>query len=129
MIGFTGARQGLSPTQKENLRALALMLSGEIFIHGGCDGADCEACEIFANCGWNIEVKPGDFKQEAKCQKCEFRPMVCEVEPYLDRNKKIVAASSLLIAAPRSPKEELRSGAWATIRFARRIGKPIVFIH
>jgi hypothetical protein len=41
-------------------------------------------------------------------------------KPYLDRNKDIVLASNLLIATPLEFEEQIRSGTWSTVRFARK---------
>lgn len=46
----------------------------------------------------------------------------------LARNRRIVAAVDVLIAAPETDREELRSGTWATIRYARAAGKPVVML-
>lgn len=48
--------------------------------------------------------------------------------PYLDRNHDIVDATDVLIAVPNSVKEELRSGTWATIRYAKRTKQPLMVI-
>jgi hypothetical protein len=48
--------------------------------------------------------------------------------PYLDRNKDIVRETASLIAAPAEPEEQLRSGTWSTVRFARKQGKPVFLI-
>jgi hypothetical protein len=40
----------------------------------------------------------------------------------------IVVESELLIATPKEVKEQLRSGTWATVRRARKVGIPIILI-
>lgn len=45
--------------------------------------------------------------------------------PYLARNHKIVDAVQEMLACPGEVMEQLRSGTWATIRYARRVGKPV----
>jgi hypothetical protein len=47
---------------------------------------------------------------------------------YLERNKDIVRESASLIAAPLQAEEQQRSGTWSTVRFARKIGKPVFLI-
>jgi hypothetical protein len=49
-------------------------------------------------------------------------------KPYLDRNKYIVRDIVSLIATPAEAEEQLRSGIWSTVRFARKQGKPVVLI-
>jgi len=48
---------------------------------------------------------------------------------YLARNHFIVAYSEELVAAPKSNKEELRSGTWATIRYARKRKRMVTIIY
>jgi hypothetical protein len=49
-------------------------------------------------------------------------------EDYLPRNKNIVRATASLIATPFEFVEILRSGTWSTVRFARKLGKPVFLI-
>jgi hypothetical protein len=53
--------------------------------------------------------------QRAHCDVDERRPL----RPPLVRNRNIVDACTILTAAPRSTAEELRSGTWSTVRYAR----------
>jgi hypothetical protein len=48
--------------------------------------------------------------------------------PHLKRNGHIVDASHVMIACPRLMHEELRSGTWMTIRYARRADKPLAIV-
>ena len=48
--------------------------------------------------------------------------------PYLDRNRAIVDACDILYATPESMAEESRGGMWHTVRYARRVGKPVVIV-
>ena len=41
-------------------------------------------------------------------------------DDYLKRNRKIIKKSDVLIATPGQKEEQLRSGTWATIRYARK---------
>lgn len=49
------------------------------------------------------------------------------VKKPLDRNRDIVEAAEVLIACPDGPERQ-RSGTWATIRHALRVGKPVVIV-
>ena len=40
----------------------------------------------------------------------------------------LVDACEVLLATPKGP-EKLRSGTWATVRYARKVGKRIVIIE
>jgi len=131
IIGFTGTRQGMSWLQKQFLR-LTLQNICEIgkvneFHHGGCVGADAEAHQIVRQIvPFTIHVHwPENRKYEARLS----GPFVSEGrKPYLVRNEDIVKACDLLIAAPLTDKEQLRSGTWATIRCARRLGKECLIL-
>ena len=59
-----------------------------------------------------------------------FIAKTCEVAlPYLERNRKIVDNSDMLLAAPAGPEaEHLRSGTWSTIRYAIKMGKRVFII-
>jgi cytosine/uracil/thiamine/allantoin permease len=52
---------------------------------------------------------------------------VLEPGPYLWRNHQIVDATAALLACPFEFEEQLRSGTWATVRYARTLGRPIRF--
>ena len=48
--------------------------------------------------------------------------------PPLVRNRNIVRAVDIMIAAPATDKEELRSGTWATVRYCRQARKPVIML-
>jgi len=48
---------------------------------------------------------------------------------YLTRNHELVDASSVLFACPKGTHEELRSGTWATVRYALKQHKEVVVIY
>lgn len=113
-IGFTGTREGMSEAQKEQLGYVLSILWPSIpssFIHGNAIGADQQAASIVTSCPWGLSeraIPAGDNP--------------------LARNRKIVAECDILIAAPRHDKEELRSGTWATVRYARQAKKPVIML-
>ena len=51
-----------------------------------------------------------------------------ERKPYLDRNKDIVLETQTLVATPAETTEQLRSGTWSTVRYARKLKRPAVLI-
>lgn len=126
-IGFTGTQEGMSDRQKGELRTILSIITtwGVVeFHHGDCIGADAEADAIARSVGCRIFIHPpSDPKKRAYCGQTgdvQYAP-----EPYLDRNRNIVDNTERLIAAPRSDTEEVRSGTWSTVRYARRVGKPV----
>lgn len=116
-VGFTGTRLGMTEAQKASL----LSLLSEIglpctFHHGDCTGADSEAHEIARKAGMTVVVHPPeDETHRAWCVGDETRMPLS----YRNRNKSIVDDSAVLIAAPSTRGEELRSGTWMTVRIAR----------
>jgi hypothetical protein len=98
------------------------------FHHGDCMGADSEAHEVAeaAFGAKKIWVHPPD---DAKKRAFRVSSHVARPRPYLERNRAIVDASDMVIAAPKSMTEELRSGTWATVRYARKTGKRVLILE
>ena len=112
-IGFTGTRKGMTESQKDRLEKFLIHLEGIEFHHGECRGADQEAARIASDLGLHcIGHKP-----EGRASKY-----------FLKRNREIVDGTDILIATPKTYDEELRSGTWATIRYARKCRKTIVMV-
>jgi len=111
----------MSDAQRSALRA---ELAGATELHhGDCVGADVEADSIARELELDVVVHPpSDSRLRAFCA----RPgdVVWQPAPYLERNRDIVDSTDRLVAAPRSDEEELRSGTWATVRYARKVGRP-----
>jgi hypothetical protein len=123
IYGFTGTQIGMSPRQKIGLRAhLIVAEPGSEFHHGDCIGADEEAHYIALELGLRIVIHPP--LNDSKRAFCKLATLVLEPKDYIPRNHDIVDASEVLIAAPKTYEEELRSGTWATVRYARKINKP-----
>ena len=121
-IGFTGTRQGLSERQKSALRDLLASHPGAILHHGDAIGADAEAHDIAVELDCSIVIHPpNDVTQRA----FKIAALTRAPRAYLDRNKVIVRETSFLIAAPAMEVEQLRSGTWSTVRYARRLGRPV----
>lgn len=125
-IGFTGTQQGWSPRQLPEIRKFFLYLrskGGAEWLHeGDCIGSDAQANEVWREMLGKIHQHPPDIpdkRANSPFDKTE-NPL-----PYLERNRFIVKASFLLVATPGQMGEELRSGTWATIRYARTLHKPI----
>jgi hypothetical protein len=81
------------------------------FHHGAARGADTEAAYVADKLGYEIIAYPAVRGHE------------------LERNRMIVAACDLLIAAPLQDTEILRSGTWATVRYARKAGKQVILLQ
>ena len=134
--GFTGTRQGMTEKQKtqveewlkyakfsntEFLPWQAYQKSTAEFHHGDCVGADEEADAIAHSLHLNVVIHPPvNQRFRAYCS-----GTVLPAKGYLDRNHDIVDSTDILIAAPKEVEEVVRSGTWATIRYARKVGKQV----
>jgi hypothetical protein len=125
-IGFTGTQRGMSDKQQI---AFECIVSGNIFIqelhHGDCIGADTDAHNIFEMVDAVTVIHPPIKSKKRAFSKCSA---ILAPKPYLERNHDIVNATDLLIAAPETIEEVLRSGTWATIRYARKRNKPVIIL-
>jgi hypothetical protein len=126
VVGFTGTQVGMTDKQKRTFKDLIPELNPSVFRHGDCIGADEQAHKVVRkHTHAQIIVHPPDkVDKRAFCE----GDKVLAVKPYLNRNHDIVDDSDLLIACPREFKEQLRSGTWATIRYARSKRKPVYII-
>lgn len=124
--GFTGTRKGMTPRQHRELKFLlwariAISLKREDlppeFHHGGCKGSDREAEDIARKFGYIIHVHPAK-EQWGQWISDPKNDILYPCKPYLERNRDIVNAVDHLFATP-DGAERLRSGTWATVRYAR----------
>jgi len=129
-IGFTGTRKGMTPAQ---LATVDLLLSSYAakekvhhFHHGDCFGADDEADTIARQMGYIMHLYPSNGSLRANCHLKQTVPLVSSYIDFpghtLDRNRAIVDACEVLIAAPREAVEAPRGGTWFTVRYARSKG-------
>ena len=125
-VGFTGTREGMTDQQRATvLRLLSKeLLDAEWLHHGDCIGADHQAGQIAIFCGVKQHAHPptSDRLRAWTLADRTDKPL-----PYLERNRAIVDATDILIAAPRGPEEQ-RSGTWSTVRYARKVGKPVIIV-
>lgn len=127
-VGFTGSREGMTPRQKEAVRAW--IHRQDVFLEshdGDCVGADFEFRQMVAEIYSDTKIvsHPCDLVgMRAHGSADEIhRPL-----PPLVRNKNIVNACDVLLACPSGP-EKIRSGTWSTIRYARKRGTPVVIFE
>ncbi len=131
-VGFTGTRDGMTDQQRRSFIAWAKGCGATEFHHGCCLGADEDAFDVFTSADDLGFSRPRTVAHPPK-----NRAMICSLaemlsdekkEPleYLTRNRLIVLACDVLAACPKGMAEELRSGTWSTIRFARSQGTPVV---
>lgn len=122
----------MSRAQRAAVEATLRALRPSGVVHGDCVGADAEFDRLAVGLGLDRTVRPCTLdEQRAHVERyTPVRPSkIFFPEPPLDRNKKIVADCDVLIACPGEATEQLRSGTWATIRHAKRVGKPCTIVY
>lgn len=124
ILGFTGTRDGMTRLQQALFVGVLARLCPEEFHHGDGLEADAQAHNMVRQhvprCRIIIHPPTNDALR-AFCEGDEIRAP----QPYLIRNLAIAACVDELAAAPKTSVEELRSGTWATVRYARRALKPV----
>jgi hypothetical protein len=129
-IGFTGTSKGMTLSQKAEVRRKLICFKAEgatRFHHGLCIGGDEQAAQIAKELGYYVIAHPGysprnptntlyrsDFNDND-----EVRPE----KPFIVRDKDIVDETDRLIGAPLTKEEQVRSGTWTTLRYAKKKGK------
>jgi hypothetical protein len=137
IVGVTATREGLSPPQRAFIREYLeehcppeLIAENKVEAHhGDCVGGDEQFHEICLDLGIPVVLHPPeDPRLRAYCQGAIRSE---KAKPYLERNKDIVRASTVLLGAPREkfePPAARGQGTWSTIRYARQRSKPHIVI-
>lgn len=133
-IGFTGSQRGLAERQNARLFSIVQKLKENEMIgrirHGGCKGGDTSFHLMIPPQYTNkILIHPGDVNQFEFWNNLDGSFKVFEPRPYLERNKDIVNPSKLMLVCPDGYIEKVRSGTWATYRYAKKQGKKIIIIY
>jgi len=127
-VGFTGTQNDLSVAQFDLLLLVMQELEDMTEAHhGDCVGADATFSAMVDAMYPNTIVHIHPPTVNSKRANCRYDETE-EAFSYLTRNKHIVDATDVLLACPKTDEEELRSGTWATIRYARKRGKPIAIL-
>ena len=130
-IGFSGTQRGMTIDQHNKFHDLMNwyedVFGVDEFHHGDCIGADSDAHYIVDKHFDNTLIvvhPPSNSSKRAFCK----GDKILKPKDYLDRNHDIVDSTDILIVTPKELKEELRSGTWATVRYAKKQGKKIRII-
>jgi hypothetical protein len=123
-VGFTGSREGMTPAQRRTVERLVSELAPGEAHHGDCVGAD----ETFHSICRRAKVPvvghpPQGNRLRAFCTFDREEP----AKPYLERDKDVVRAATVLVATPkeeREPTSTVGHGTWTTVRYARERGVP-----
>jgi hypothetical protein len=123
IVGFSGTQRGMSLRQQmqcaDVLQWFLLVSRAEstkpVFYDGDCpiESADQQAREIAQQLGYECRQLPPRKRNAAE---------------FLARNRRIVEHSGVLVAAPETDHEKIRSGTWMTVRYARKCAKPVVML-
>lgn len=125
-IGFTGARVGMTTDQRKIVIQILKSYDPFILHHGDCIGADAEVhvivCTQFKDSG--IVIHPPKVDRYRAFCKCDtyHKP-----KDFTVRDRDIVNDTVILIGTPKS-FDQNRSGTWYTIRYAKRMKKPVIII-
>lgn len=124
-VGFSGTQHGMCGLQRAVVALLLQRLASPELHHGDCTGADAECHDIAKEMGCRVVTHPplNPMKRAFKVGD-EAR----EPKEYIPRDHDIVDETEILIAAPLQMKEVRRSGTWATIRYAWRVGKKVLLV-
>lgn len=129
IISFSGTRAGMTRKQRDVLISLLDELKPTTVVHGDCIGADKEFHDLVSyrrgvfGTSPVIKIWPSTARTRANCN----GDIIMPPKAPLDRDLDIAKDGDRLIATPKELEEVLRSGTWATIRKAKKLGK-IVYI-
>lgn len=126
IVGITGARRDITTAQLHTVRSWLLenLPDIEALHHGCCAGFDT----YIANIAGELEIPqvyhpPIDARFQMIFKNNSWPGVWNKPKPYLDRNRDIVDQSTILITGPSTDREQVRSGTWYTVRYARKVGR------
>lgn len=124
-VGFTGTRYGMTDAQKAAVASLLERVAPRWCHHGDCLGADADFHYLAKRAGAAVMIHPpSDPKLRARLVGDD----IAEEKPYLDRNRDIVNASTILVATPKESTPQGKGGTWFTIGYARLQGKRVTIV-
>lgn len=127
-IGFTGTRKGWTVHQWAWFPMILSGFPGAEFEHGDCQGSDAAAHVIAQNRRHRIHLRAAVGTKFRAFSKLSPTDVLHPPKPPLARNHDIVDATTILIATPAEMTEQLRSGTWSTVRYARKRGKRVIIV-
>lgn len=126
IVGVTGSRYGNTTAQLHTLRSWLIEHLTEIesLHHGCCDGFDTMVSYQAHSLGIPMEYHPPKIKtHQMVFPNGGWDGVWWPEKEYRERNTDIVNICDVLIAGPKEDVEEVRSGTWSTLRYAKSIGK------
>ena len=129
-VGFTGTREGLTSAQRDALREVLRALAPSVVAHGDCVGGDAAAHDVARGLGVAVELHPPSTPALRAWCAMRAGEVVREPVEYITRNRALADATDVLVACPREEHgEAMRSGTWATVRWARKRGRRVVIVR
>lgn len=141
-IGFTGTQRGMTDQQSQAVMRILILdrdrkdlkvdkhgfasIDRGVVHHGDCIGADAEFHRLARRRRFQVILHPSILT--GKRAFCDWDELRHAIEP-LKRNHDIVDESTLMIGAPGEGGEVLRSGTWATLRYAKKTGVPMKIVY
>lgn len=128
IVGFSGTRKGMTDAQKFAIASLLEKLASKpplVAHHGDCIGADTDFHWLAKEAGYFIIGHPCDLSTRSHCPVDECQ----KVKRPLVRDRDIVDESEIMLTCPLGFKEEIRSGTWTTIRYAKKVQRPLVIVY
>jgi hypothetical protein len=112
----------MTDAQRAALRRVLADRGTTILHHGDCVGADAEAHDLAVSIGCEVVIHPPILASKRAWKHAE---PTLKPKAYLSRNKDIVQDTEMLVAAPAEETEQIRSGTWSTVRFARKLDRTV----
>ncbi len=130
-VGVTGTRNEI--TTKQIIRGIELLKlyyeKDDSFLHHGCCiGVDATMAIAALTIGYRLHAFPGPYSQYFSKLAYDISEIRHEQNDFLDRNKTIIDYSQFLIEFPARMGEELRSGTWATVRYAEKHNVSVIVV-
>ena len=136
-VGSTGTQYGITQEQREKFKELILKLNSEDnieeFHDGNCKGSDLQTRGIVLQVLENVtfHIHPSTLNSFVKPYTNRKTLQIIGIHPVkkpLVRNRDIVDCIDVLIGCPYQKNEIVRSGTWATIRYAKKQNKKTYII-
>lgn len=129
VLGFTATRAGVTPLQKSAIRELVNQIKPIEAHHGDCVGGDAWFHKMCYSLKIPIVIHPPENNKLRAW--CRGAARIERAKPFLERNKDIVRASTVMIGAPKEmhePPPQQGQGTWSTIRFSRTRDKSMIVV-
>jgi predicted Rossmann fold nucleotide-binding protein DprA/Smf involved in DNA uptake len=132
IVGFSGTAGEMTRPQRAALTAFFInrvVEKDSIVFHGGCVGVDQYVHSLCLKHGVLVEVFPSVKHDHWFVPAGSYSwGRVHEAMLPLERNHVIAEVPARLVAVPETETMVLRSGTWATVRYALKANRPVILI-